>query len=136
MRLSFGSLITHHSGQRLNHTTDSVASFRSLYVTNCSLEPEWTTSDITGGEGTSAVWYVARVADVVDIEEAELKDDPAELIDLSDPNERRKKVIQLEPGSLYELEDPIPYSKEYPQSLRYTTLEKLRSAETTEDLFD
>jgi hypothetical protein len=45
MRLSFGSLITHHSGQRLNHTTDSVASFRSLYVSNCSLEIEWTTSD-------------------------------------------------------------------------------------------
>jgi len=98
--------------------------------------PEFIAFYITGGEGTSAVWYVARVADVVDIEEAELKDDPAELIDLSDPNERRKKVIQLEPGSLYELEDPIPYSKEYPQSLRYTTLEKLRSAETTEDLFD
>lgn len=98
--------------------------------------PEFIAFYITGGEGTSAVWYIARVAEVVNIEKAELEDDPAELIDLSDPNERRKKVIQLEPSSLYELENPIPYAKKYPQSLRYTTLEKLWSAETTEDLFE
>lgn len=30
----------------------------------------------------------------------------------------------------YELEDPIPY-----QSLRYTTLDSIRNAETTDDLF-
>jgi len=90
---------------------------------------------VTGGDGVSAVWYVAKVAAVVDIEDANLVDNPAELIDLSDPNERRKKVIELEPGSLYELEDPIPYSKKYPQSLRYTTLQKLRKAKTTDDLF-
>ena len=97
--------------------------------------PEFIAFYITGGEGVSAVWYIARVADVVDIEEAELNDDPSELIDLNDPNERRKKVIQLEPGSLYELENPIPYAKEYPQSLRYTTLGRFKTAQTTEDLF-
>lgn len=97
--------------------------------------PEFVAFYITGGDGISAVWYVARVADVVEIDEADLEDDPAELLDLSDPNERKKKVIELEPGSLYELEDPIPYSKKYPMSLRYTTLEKLRTAETTENLF-
>jgi len=57
------------------------------------------------------------------------------MIDLSDPKERRKKVIQLEPESLYELENPIPYAKEYPQSLRYTTLDQFRTATTIEDLF-
>jgi predicted type IV restriction endonuclease len=98
--------------------------------------PEFVAFYITGGDGISAVWYIARVADVVDIEEAELEDDPEELIDLSDPNERRKKVIQLEHGSLYEPENPIPYSKKYPQSLRYTTLGKIRNAKTTEDLFE
>lgn len=97
--------------------------------------PDFVAFYITGGNGVSAVWYVARVADVVDIEEADLVDDPDDIVDLSDPNERRKKVIELEPDSLYELEDPIPYAKEYPQSLRYTTLEKLRGAETTDDLF-
>lgn len=97
--------------------------------------PEFVAFYITGGDGISAVWYVARVADVVEIDEADLEDDPAELLDPSDPNEQQKKVIELEPGSLYELEDPIPYSKKYPISLRYTTLEKLRTAETTEDLF-
>lgn len=100
-----------------------------------SQSPEHIAFYVTGGDGVSAVWYVARVDEVVDIEDADLVDDPAELIDLSDPNERRKKVIELEPDSLYELEDPIPYSKKYPQSLRYTTLDKLRTAETTEDLF-
>lgn len=97
--------------------------------------PEHIAFYVTGGDGVSAVWYIARVANVVDIQDANLVDDPAELIDLDDPNERRKKVIELEPDSLYELKDPIPYSKKYPQSLRYTTLEKLRTAETTEDLF-
>lgn len=97
--------------------------------------PEFVAFYITGGDGISAVWYVARVADVVEIDEADLVDDPDELLDRSDPNEQEKKIIELEPDSLYELEDPIPYSKKYPISLRYTTLEKLRTAETTEDLF-
>lgn len=97
--------------------------------------PEFIAFYISGGKGRSAVWYIGRVADVVSIDEANLEDDPAELIDLSDPKERLKKVIEIEPGSLYELEDPIPYAKKYPQSLRYTTLEKIRTAETTEDLF-
>ncbi|TKX49973.1 hypothetical protein EXE49_09275 [Halorubrum sp. ASP121] len=97
--------------------------------------PEYIAFYITGGDGVSAVWYVARVANVVEIDEANLEDDPSDIIDLSDPKERKKKVIELEPESLYELEDPIPYSKKYPMSLRYTRLEKLRTAETTEDLF-
>jgi hypothetical protein len=45
-----------------------------------------------------------------------------------------KKVITFEPGSLYELEDPIPFESKYPQGLRYTTLEKLRTAETIDDV--
>lgn len=45
-----------------------------------------------------------------------------------------KKVVTFEPGSLYELKDPIPYQTKYPQGLRYTTLDKLRTAETTDDL--
>ena len=57
MRLSFGSLITYHSGQRLNHTIDSVASFRSLYVSNCSLEPEWTTSDNICTDGGTVLGF-------------------------------------------------------------------------------
>ncbi|WP_332898750.1 type I restriction enzyme HsdR N-terminal domain-containing protein [Haladaptatus sp. CMSO5] len=97
--------------------------------------PEFAAFYITGGNGVSAVWYVAQVADVVDIDEADLEDNPGDIIDLSDPNQRKKKVIVLQPGSLYELEDPIPYAKKYPQSLRYTTLGKFRTAKTTEDLF-
>lgn len=45
-----------------------------------------------------------------------------------------KKVIMFEPGSLYELEDPVPFKTKYPQGLRYTTLGELRTAETTDDM--
>jgi predicted type IV restriction endonuclease len=46
-----------------------------------------------------------------------------------------KMVIKFQPGSLYELEDPIPYESKYPQGLRYTTLDAIKSAETTDDIF-
>jgi hypothetical protein len=45
-----------------------------------------------------------------------------------------KMVVRFEPESLYELEDPVPYETKYPQSLQYTTLGALRTAETTDDM--
>jgi len=79
------------------------------------------------------VKYVARVADVVDPEDAELMREPTDYKDSAKIDDG-KKVITFEPGSLYELEDPIPYKSKYAQGLRYTTLEKLRTAETTDDV--
>jgi hypothetical protein len=73
------------------------------------------------------------VADIVPPEEADLMREPLDYkyhAKIADD----KKVVTFEPGSLYELEDPIPYETKYPQGLRYTTLEKLRTAETTDDL--
>ncbi|MDR5657746.1 type I restriction enzyme HsdR N-terminal domain-containing protein [Halodesulfurarchaeum sp. HSR-GB] len=81
------------------------------------------------------VKYFAKVEDVVDPHEADLQRDPLEYVDRSSIAED-KMVVTFEPGSLYELEDPIPYESKYPQSLRYTTLGKLKQAETTDDLFD
>ncbi|MFQ3477455.1 hypothetical protein HKK80_14650 [Halonotius sp. F2-221B] len=77
--------------------------------------------------------YVARVADVVDPDAAELLREPMDYKDGAKIDDG-KKVITFEPGSLYELEDPIPFESKYPQGLRYTTLEKLRTAETTDDV--
>ena len=77
--------------------------------------------------------YVARVADVVDPDDAELLREPMDYKDGAKIADG-KKVITFEPGSLYELEDPIPFESKYPQGLRYTTLEKLRTAETTDDV--
>jgi hypothetical protein len=78
--------------------------------------------------------YFAEVDEVIDPEEAGLERDPL------DYKERAKiaddkMVIKFNSGSLYELKDPIPYEVEYPQGLRYTTLSKIRDAETTDDVF-
>jgi predicted type IV restriction endonuclease len=79
------------------------------------------------------VKYFAKVSDVVEPDEAELIREPLDYKDGAKIAEG-KKVIMFEPGSLYEFEDPVPYESKYPQSLQYTTLGKLRSAETTDDM--
>ena len=79
------------------------------------------------------VRYLAKVKDVVPPEAAELSRPIEEYADGAKIGEN-KRVIRFEPESLYELEDPVPYETKYPQSLRYTTLGELRSAETTDDM--
>jgi hypothetical protein len=80
------------------------------------------------------VKYFATVSDVVDPDEADLMRGPLDYSDRTSIAEG-KKVIEFEPGSLYELEDPIPYGSKYARSLRYTTLGEFRNAETTDDIF-
>lgn len=84
-------------------------------------------------EGVQEVKYFARVNDVVEPEEADLMREPTDYKDGAKIDEG-KKVIVFEPGSLYELDDPIPYKSKHPQGLRYTTLGALRTAETTADM--
>ena len=79
------------------------------------------------------VKYIAEVERVVSPEQADLMREPLEYKDRGAIAED-KKVIIFKPGSLYELEDPVPYETRYPQALRYTTLGDLRTAETTDDM--
>ncbi|GAA0680560.1 type I restriction enzyme HsdR N-terminal domain-containing protein [Natronoarchaeum mannanilyticum] len=79
------------------------------------------------------VKYFAEVNDVVEPEKAELMREPLNYKDRA-KIEEGKKVIEFKPGSLYELEDPVPYESKYPQGLRYTTLRQLRDAKTTDDM--
>jgi hypothetical protein len=79
------------------------------------------------------VQYFAKVRDVVVPEDVELAREPTEYVDRSKIADN-KRVVRFEPDSLYQLEDPIPYETKYPQSLRYTTLGKFRTAETTDDI--
>jgi hypothetical protein len=79
------------------------------------------------------VRYFATVKDVVPPNEADLERPPLEYVD-RDAISEGKMVVRFEPDSLYELEDPVPYESAYPQSLQYTTLEALRTAETTDDM--
>jgi hypothetical protein len=79
------------------------------------------------------VKYFAKVSDMVEPDEADLMREPLDYKNRAKIDEG-KKVIEFKPGSLYELEDPVPYESKYPQGLRYTTLGQLRNAETTDDM--
>ncbi|MFB6083262.1 MAG: type I restriction enzyme HsdR N-terminal domain-containing protein [Halorientalis sp.] len=79
------------------------------------------------------VKYFATVDDVVKPEEADLMRNPLDYKDRAKIADD-KMVVTFKPGTLYELEDPVPYENKYPQGLRYTTLGKLRDAETTDDM--
>lgn len=79
------------------------------------------------------VKYFAKVQDIVEPDNAELAREPEEYQGGARIAEG-KKVIRFEPGSLYEFEDPVPYETAYPQSLQYSTLGALRTAETTDDM--
>jgi len=79
------------------------------------------------------VKYLAKVKDVIPPDEADLEQPALSYVERDEIGEG-KMVVRFEPGSLYELEDPVPYKTKYPQSLQYTTLGALRSAETTDDM--
>jgi Uncharacterized conserved protein len=79
------------------------------------------------------VRYFATVRDVVDPEDADLVREPSEYVDRAKISSE-KMVVRFEKDSLYQLENPIPYETKYPQAHRYTTLEKFRIAETTDDI--
>ncbi|SDY07266.1 hypothetical protein SAMN04487946_1064 [Halobellus clavatus] len=90
-------------------------------------------------EDVREIKYVARVSDIVPATEADLAR-PREAYFESASDEAQagfdpdQQVVVFEEGSLYELEDPVPYETKYPQSLQYTTLGALRTAETTDDM--
>ena len=79
------------------------------------------------------VKYFAKVREVVAPGEADLVRESSDYVDRAKIDDG-KMVVMFEQGSLYELEDPVPFETKYPQGLRYTTLEKLRTAETTDDM--
>jgi predicted type IV restriction endonuclease len=79
------------------------------------------------------VKYFATVRDIVEPADAELMREPSDYKDGA-KIEEGKQVVRFQPGSLYELEDPVPFESKYPQSLQYTTLGELRNAETTDDM--
>lgn len=85
-------------------------------------------------DDVQAVKYVARVREIVPATEANLARTLESYVgDLAEFDER-KQVVVFEPGTLYELADPIEYESRVPYSLRYTELGRFRQAETTDDL--
>ena len=94
-------------------------------------ECEYAAMYVTGD--VREVKYVAQVRDIVPPEDAELTRPADEYADGAKIAED-KRVVRFEPGTLYELEDTVPFQSKYPQGLRYTTLGALRTAETTDDM--
>jgi hypothetical protein len=87
------------------------------------------------GHDVREVRYIAEVDSIVAPSDAGLERPASEYADdakLADD----KRVIKFKPGTLYKLADPIPFKSEYPQALRYTTLEKFKQAKSTDDLFE
>ncbi len=95
-------------------------------------EFEYVAMYVTGA--VREVKYSARADEILEPAGADLLRDPLDYRDGAKIAEG-KKVITFEPGSLSELEEPIPYESKYPQGLRYTTLGAIRDAETTDDVF-
>ena len=79
------------------------------------------------------VKYFAEVDDVLPPEEANLMRNPLDY-KTREAIADDKMVVTFNSGSLYELEDPVPYETAYPQGLRYTTLGALQNADTTDDM--
>lgn len=77
--------------------------------------------------------FFAKVDKIVPAREADLAKPAEHYTDMAkfDPD---KKVLFFESGSLYKLEDPIPYKNKVTYSLRYTDLQSFRNANTTDDI--
>ncbi len=80
------------------------------------------------------VRYVARVREIVSATEAQLARTLESYVGDQAEFGEDKKVVFFEPGSLYELADPIEYESRVPYSLRYTELGLFKQAETTDDI--
>ena len=85
-------------------------------------------------DDVQAVQYVARVKEIVPANSATLARTVESYAGEQAEFDQNQKVVIFEPGSLYELTDPIPFESRVPYSLRYTELGRLRKAETTDDI--
>ena len=95
-------------------------------------QPEYVAMYIS--DDVQQIRYVARVKEIVPSTEATLARTLESYVgDQAEFNEN-KQVVVFEPGSLYELEDPIEYESRVPYSLRYTELGRFKEAETTDDI--
>ena len=95
-------------------------------------EPEYVAIYIS--DDVQAVRYVARVKEIVPANEATLARTLESYAGDQAEFDENQKVVMFEPGSLYELTDPIPFESRVPYSLRYTELGRLKKAKTTDDI--
>jgi hypothetical protein len=85
-------------------------------------------------EDVQQIQYVARVNKIVPAAEATLARTLESYVGDQANFDDAKQVVLFEPGSLYELEDPIPYESRVPYSLGYTEFGRFKQADTTDDI--
>jgi hypothetical protein len=95
-------------------------------------QPEYVAMYIS--DDVQEIRYVARVREIVPATEATLARTLESYVGDQAEFDEGKKVVVFEPGSLYELADPIQYESRVPYSLRYTELGRFKQADTTDDI--
>jgi hypothetical protein len=96
-------------------------------------DPDYAAFYVAGGP--KEIQYIATVKEIVPAEEAHLAREIETYTGNEAGYEPGDQVVVFEPGTLYELENPIPYKKKAPQSRVYTDLETFKTASTTKDAY-
>lgn len=96
-------------------------------------DPDYAAFYVAGGP--QEIRYIAAVKEIVRAEDVTLASDLDAYTGEEAEYEPNDQVVVFEPGTLYELEDPIPYERKAPQSRVYTDLEKFKTASTTNDAY-
>jgi hypothetical protein len=95
-------------------------------------EPEYVAMYIS--DDVQQIRYVAEVREIVPSTDASLARTLDSYVGDQAEFDESKQVVVFEPGSLYELEEPIAYESRVPYSLRYTELGLFKQADTTDDI--
>jgi len=95
-------------------------------------EPDYVAMYVS--EDVQEIRYIAEVNAIVPATEAQLARTLESYVGEQADFDESKQVIHFEPGSLYELTDPIKYESRVPYSLRYTELGRFKTADTTDDI--
>ena len=96
-------------------------------------DPDYAAFYVAGGP--QEIRYIAAIKEIVKAENVTLASDLSTYTGEEAEYEPDDQVVVFEPGSLYELEDPIPYEEKAPQSRVYTDLESFKTASTTKDTY-
>jgi hypothetical protein len=96
-------------------------------------DPDYAAFYVAGGP--QEIRYIAAVKEITRAEDVTLASDLETYTGEEADYEPNDQVVVFEPGTLNELEDPIPYEEKAPQSRVYTDLESFKTATTTKDAY-
>jgi hypothetical protein len=96
-------------------------------------DPDYAAFYVAGGP--QEIRYIATVKEIARAEDVTLASDLETYTGEEADYEPNDQVVVFEPGTLYELEDPISYEEKAPQSRVYTDLESFRTASSTKDAY-